>query len=460
MPLHPGSKAASAPSLTPNGPVAASSDATREASQALELRRNIYGPSAKGVDKSLTEEQAAQLATAAAEGEDEEGKSVDCDVCGTDCSASRFHNVKIKDYDVCPACFTEGRFPSTMTTGDFVRLDRAATKLRTDRAWTDQETLLLLEGLEMFEDDWDKIADHVGTRTRDQAIAHFLQLPIEDPYLHQTEADLGPLQYSKIPFDSVDNPVLSVVAFLASVVEPEVAAKTAERAVKELRSGLQAKAARSTVTLRDEVEKEKEKALAESDQGKDLILEAGASRANGVEGGDSASPGTAMEVDGANGVSRPNGTAAPASGSAIQHVASVALGSAAAKAHLLASGEDAELSRLLSDAAEAQVRKLELKTRQFEELETLLEVERRNLEQGRQQLASDRLAVAKQMMELQRMVRAAQQQQQLPTQEELQRVQTSGVGSGHPPKMSQAPSGSVNGASFSQGQPEGAMSLG
>merc|ERR1719232_1118449 len=51
------------------------------------------------------------------------------------------------------------------------------------RDWTHQETLLLLEALEMYKDDW---------------ILHFLRLPIEDPYLEDPEAGggaLGPLAF-------------------------------------------------------------------------------------------------------------------------------------------------------------------------------------------------------------------------------------------------------------------------
>ena len=56
------------------------------------------------------------------------------------------------------------------------------------RDWTDQETLLLLEGLEMYKDDWNRVSEHVGSRTQDECILHFLKLPIEDPYL---EDDMG-----------------------------------------------------------------------------------------------------------------------------------------------------------------------------------------------------------------------------------------------------------------------------
>merc|ERR1712110_238599 len=60
---------------------------------------------------------------------------------------------------------------------------KRATAATASRDWTEQETLLLLEGLEMFKDDWNKVCEHVGSRTQDECILHFLRLPIEDPYL-------------------------------------------------------------------------------------------------------------------------------------------------------------------------------------------------------------------------------------------------------------------------------------
>lgn len=56
------------------------------------------------------------------------------------------------------------------------------------RDWTEQETLLLLEALELYKDDWNKVCEHVGSRTQDECILHFLRLPIEDPYLEDHEA--------------------------------------------------------------------------------------------------------------------------------------------------------------------------------------------------------------------------------------------------------------------------------
>ncbi|NWQ84462.1 SMRC2 protein, partial [Columbina picui] len=99
------------------------------------------------------------------------------------------------------------------------------------REWTEQETLLLLEALEMYKDDWNKVSEHVGSRTQDECILHFLRLPIEDPYLEDSEASLGPLAFQPIPFSQSGNPVMSTVAFLASVVDPRVASAAAKSAL-------------------------------------------------------------------------------------------------------------------------------------------------------------------------------------------------------------------------------------
>merc|ERR1719447_2515332 len=132
------------------------------------------------------------------------------------------------------------------TTGEFgLRTDQfdrrnAALKRSTaafaSRDWTDQETLLLLEGLEMYKDDWNKVSEHVESRTQDECILHFMRLPIEDPYLEQPEnggGALGPLAYQPIPFSSSGNPIMSTVAFLASVVDPRVASSAAKAAMEE-----------------------------------------------------------------------------------------------------------------------------------------------------------------------------------------------------------------------------------
>lgn len=110
---------------------------------------------------------------------------------------------------------------------------RNRTAASMTREWTEQETLLLLEGLEMYKDDWNKVCEHVGSRTQDECILHFLRLPIEDPYLEDDNSFLGPLSYQPIPFSKAGNPIMSTVAFLASVVDPRIAASAAKAAMEE-----------------------------------------------------------------------------------------------------------------------------------------------------------------------------------------------------------------------------------
>merc|ERR1711997_231608 len=79
-----------------------------------------------------------------------------------------------------------------------------------------------------------KVSEHVESRTQDECILHFMRLPIEDPYLEQPEhGSLGPLAYQPIPFSNAGNPIMSTVAFLASVVDPRVASSAAKSAMEE-----------------------------------------------------------------------------------------------------------------------------------------------------------------------------------------------------------------------------------
>ena len=48
---------------------------------------------------------------------------------------------------------------------------------------------------------------------------------------------MGPLRFGRVPFEQADNPVMSVVAFLAGVVNPGVAAEAAKTALHALTDG-------------------------------------------------------------------------------------------------------------------------------------------------------------------------------------------------------------------------------
>uniref|UniRef100_A0A1B0APX0 SANT domain-containing protein n=1 Tax=Glossina palpalis gambiensis TaxID=67801 RepID=A0A1B0APX0_9MUSC len=81
--------------------------------------------------------------------------------------------------------------------------------------------------------DAERVCEHVGTRTQDECILHFLRLPIKDSYLKDEGGFLGPLGYQPIPFSKSGNSLMSTVEFLVSLVDPRVAAAAAKTAIKD-----------------------------------------------------------------------------------------------------------------------------------------------------------------------------------------------------------------------------------
>ncbi|XP_032522176.2 SWI/SNF complex subunit SMARCC1 isoform X2 [Danaus plexippus] len=281
------------------------------------------------------------------------------------------------------------------------------------REWTEQETLLLLEALELHRDDWNRVAAHVGSRTHDECILHFLRLPIEDPYLNDTSAGgvLGPLAYQPVPFSKAGNPVMSTVAFLASVVDPRIASKATRAAMDEF------------AAIKDEVPAAMMEAHVKA---AGAHGPAAALAATGIAGtappappaGDTPSAGEkkeggsdvkteAMEVDNEEAKvkeepaeaeeakdSKEEDTSTPETPAVVdaklQSAAAAALAAAAVKAKHLAGVEERKIKSLVALLVETQMKKLEIKLRHFEELEATMEREREGLEYQRQQLIQER----------------------------------------------------------------------
>ncbi|KAI2671416.1 hypothetical protein CBS147355_8698 [Penicillium roqueforti] len=337
----------------------------------LELRRTIYDE--KGKDITSAEDKEKQINGEATNGLDiarESKKKAHCFSCGIDCTKLRFHYAKSAStsanaatpdtkYDLCPNCFLQARMPSSHNASDFVKLEDKTYSHFTDKntPWSDSEVILLLEGLENFDENWEQIASHVGTRSREECVMKFLQLEIEDKYVEDVpEPQLGS---GRDPISQSENPVLSVVAFLAQMVEPAVAAAAAGRSVDEIRK-----------ELRSQLEKG-------HDKGKDA-----------VKSEDS------MDVD-------PAREAEQQSAKPKETLGTIALAASAARAGALASHEEREMTRLVSAAVNVTLQKFEIKLQQFNEMEEIIEAERRELEQARQQLFLDRMTFKKRVKEAQ-----------------------------------------------------------
>ncbi|KAG9821344.1 SWIRM-domain-containing protein, partial [Aureobasidium melanogenum] len=350
----------------------------------LEVRRNIY--ESTGKDVSSKQENGTDLE----ESLKQPGKQYHCYSCGKDCTRVRYHNAKappasvagkngaMLKFDLCPSCFMEGRYPNSTGPADYTKLENEKYTTIADREapWADSELLLLLEGLELFDENWEQIANHVGSRTREECVLKFLQLEIEDKYLEGEDTvdgasnNLAFLSNGRVPFSQADNPVMSVMSFLAGLADPAVAAVAAGKTVEQMRKQLRSNLEKDSAPV--ESEKEKETSTEQAEPSKDD---------------------NSMEVD--------DKPAAEKSTSpkplkeepkdAASSPATLALSLTAARSSALASHTERHISSLVSSAVNLHMQKLELKLQQFDEMETLLQTERRDLERQRQRLFFDRL---------------------------------------------------------------------
>lgn len=115
-----------------------------------------------------------------------------CDICSNDCSRVRYHCATRADMDLCESCFKEAKYPSTMQPRDFIQMiaapsgmDELGAVTYDPHVWSESETLLLLEALEMYGDRWDMVAEHVASKNHIQCILQFLRLPVEEAFYAQ-----------------------------------------------------------------------------------------------------------------------------------------------------------------------------------------------------------------------------------------------------------------------------------
>ncbi|XP_020593331.1 SWI/SNF complex subunit SWI3C isoform X2 [Phalaenopsis equestris] len=185
-----------------------------------------------------------------------------CSYCSKPLPNLFYQSQKEAETVLCSECFSDAKFITGHSSLDFVRMDSKKDFTDVDGdSWTDQETLLLLEAIEKYNDNWNEIAKHVGTKSKAQCILHFIGLPIEDGLLEnidvprvdasavssemqnngfswsnsQSNAATSELDSGdQLPFISSANPVMSLVAFLASAIAPRVAASCASAALSVL----------------------------------------------------------------------------------------------------------------------------------------------------------------------------------------------------------------------------------
>ncbi|KAL3309830.1 hypothetical protein Ciccas_011615 [Cichlidogyrus casuarinus] len=296
----------------------------------------------------------------------------------------------------------QDQYATAEAQGDFEK-NQTLVKGASKDGWTDQETLLLLEALEMFKDDWNSVAEHVGNRTQEECILHFLRLPIEDAYLEGTDPALKNSSITEAladsanpvpPFSKSGNPILSTVAFLAATVDSRVAASACQAALMEysklkdqLPAGmLREHKARVEAAVKAGHKIEPEKFGLETIGGAKAPEDEDAQKKTQEP----------METDEKDkeeaGKEKEKTSSVPANPDSLGTAACVALSAAATKARQLALVEEKRIKGLVAQLVETQLKKLDIKLKQFQELESILEREHELLEQQRLQLLQDRQA--------------------------------------------------------------------
>ncbi|KQJ83169.1 hypothetical protein BRADI_5g13510v3 [Brachypodium distachyon] len=108
------------------------------------------------------------------------GKGPICAFCGVECKDGKVETLE-DGFKVCSTCCktNSDNEEANKCAGD----KKESADNHASSAWTDAETLLLLEGVLKHGDDWDLITQHVRTKNKLECIARLIQLPFGEHML-------------------------------------------------------------------------------------------------------------------------------------------------------------------------------------------------------------------------------------------------------------------------------------
>ncbi|KAH9988469.1 hypothetical protein BJV74DRAFT_839522 [Russula compacta] len=128
----------------------------------------------------------------------EPGVQTECDGCLTDLT----HSIRIKcadpvcatgdGVDLCPNCFCSGKEFGKHKRGHAYRVEELHSYPIFTEAWGADEELLLIEGVaQQGLGNWQAVAEHVGTRTKDEVEEHYNTVYIDSPNWPRPRMDLS-----------------------------------------------------------------------------------------------------------------------------------------------------------------------------------------------------------------------------------------------------------------------------
>lgn len=248
--------------------------------------------------------------------------------------------------------------------------------------------------------DWYAIASFVGTKTPEQCIARFLQLPIEDSFLELLEKDgkdlLGPLKFApNFPYSKADNPVISTIAFLTSLVDKEVVAESADRAIRKIDEKYLQK-------LKDEItEQEKQNGLSAEQQETDSKPESAdqaAKDGNNNTGKEDVEMKDEEDTSALELTVPKHGSedkAPLSSNESLKRGITTAIASMAGRSYLFSKYEEKQLNQLVSVLINQQLDKVDLKLNRLTAGELDLELQKKTLASLQEEILLERLSFSK-----------------------------------------------------------------
>ncbi|KAJ1271549.1 hypothetical protein BS78_06G135600 [Paspalum vaginatum] len=350
------------------------------------------------------------------------GKALICGFCGKECSGEKVETLQ-DGFKVCPKC-SDSNNDNDEEENKCPDDKKESTENHAPSAWTDAETLLLLEGVLKHGDDWDLIAQHVRTKNKSECIARLIQLPFGDHMLgtkngksvsrlhmnqstdgkmnqhimkesssHSTEmadgmqidgnedsvdksVDEHPTKRRRL-FSSMDatTSLMEQLAILTTASSPDVVAAAADAAIKAL--GNENPQARKAFRLS---EREYRTKAFTSNHVQHTVRKVGNKD---------------VEMHGQTGSDKRHGKFI-ANAYQVRAAVATAIGVAAARAKMLADQEEREMELLMASIIETQLRKMQYKIKHFEELESVMEQEYTSVQQTKGSFMNEWLKVLEQ----------------------------------------------------------------
>ncbi|KAJ8471924.1 hypothetical protein OPV22_026267 [Ensete ventricosum] len=311
-----------------------------------------------------------------------------CGICGDQSAAGGYESFQ-DGVMVCSKCSKNNSQADDRTTEDSnhqaddgTKAEGSANKIIS--AWTDAETLLLLEAVLKHGDDWDLIAQHVRTKSKLDCIARLIQLPFEliktDLDIQTDEKDLveepvaeRPLKRRCLPsFVHAADTLRKQVAGLSTVAGPQIATAAADAAIVALCSE------NISATKHFSINK----------YGENDLLYINNDHNSGLKIEDQE-----MELHKQTVVSEKSSSATAFQ---VRAAIATALGAVAARAKLLADQEEREIELLMASIIEVQLRKIQCKIKHFEELESVMEHEYTLLQKVKESILEEWVMVLQQ----------------------------------------------------------------